>query len=92
MTNRSLPMRRDILHAAAAAGVVAALPTLAAGEPPPEVTKLRLVHAPALCLSPQYIAEELLHAEGFAQVEYVALATNTVTSSTSWAAPRVAAP
>jgi NitT/TauT family transport system substrate-binding protein len=72
--------RREWLLAAGAVGLDGSAPALAAIEAPPEVTKLRLVHAPALCLSPQYIAEELLHAEGFAQVEYVALATNTVAS------------
>jgi NitT/TauT family transport system substrate-binding protein len=44
---------------------------LAAAEPPPEVKKIRLVHAPAICLSPQYLAEELLRMEGFSEIEYV---------------------
>jgi NitT/TauT family transport system substrate-binding protein len=43
----------------------------AAAEPPPEVRKVRLIHAPAMCLAPQYIAEDLLHAEGFSTVEYI---------------------
>jgi NitT/TauT family transport system substrate-binding protein len=42
-----------------------------AAEPPPEVQKIRLVHAPAICLAPQYLAEELLHLEGFSDVTYV---------------------
>jgi hypothetical protein len=42
-----------------------------AAEPPPEVKKIRLVHVPAICLAPQYLAEELLHLEGFSEVEYV---------------------
>ncbi len=33
--------------------------------------KIRLVHVPAICLAPQYLAEELLHLEGFSEVEYV---------------------
>src|SRR5260370_42644559 len=41
------------------------------GRRPPEVKKIRLVHAPAICLSPQYIAEELLRLEGFSDIEYV---------------------
>jgi NitT/TauT family transport system substrate-binding protein len=45
----------------------------ARAEPPPETKKIRLVHAPAMCLAPQYIAEELLRAEGFAEVEYVSI-------------------
>ncbi len=43
----------------------------AAAEPPPETTKLRLtLHRPA-CWAPQYVAEELLRAEGFTDIEYV---------------------
>ena len=45
------------------------LPAKAAAEPPPEVRKIRLVHTPAICLSPQYIAEKFLHGEGFTDVE-----------------------
>jgi NitT/TauT family transport system substrate-binding protein len=44
---------------------------VAAAEPPPEVRRIRLVHAPAICLSPQYLAEALLRLEGFSEVEYV---------------------
>jgi NitT/TauT family transport system substrate-binding protein len=42
-----------------------------AAEAPPEVRKLRLPHTAAICLAPQYVAEELLRMEGFDQVEYV---------------------
>ena len=42
-----------------------------AAEPPPETRKIRLVHTPAICLAPQYLAEELLRLEGFDEVEYV---------------------
>lgn len=40
-------------------------------EPPPEITKLRIVREPSICIAPQYVAEELLRAEGFVDVEYV---------------------
>ena len=43
----------------------------AAAEPPPETTRIRLVHSPAICFAPQYIAEELLRLEGFTEVKYV---------------------
>ena len=33
--------------------------------------KIRLVHTPAICLSPQYIAEKFLHMEGFTDVVYM---------------------
>ena len=43
----------------------------AAAEPPPEITKLRIVREPSICIAPQYAAEELLKAEGFVDVEYL---------------------
>ena len=43
----------------------------AAAEAPPEVKRVRLPHTAAICLAPQYVAEELLRIEGFDQVEYV---------------------
>ena len=43
----------------------------ASAEPPPEITGLRLMQVPSMCLAPQYVAEDLLHAEGFADVSYV---------------------
>jgi NitT/TauT family transport system substrate-binding protein len=46
------------------------LPATAA-EPPPEITRVRLVHSPAICLAPQYLAEDLLRLEGFTQIDYV---------------------
>ena len=42
-----------------------------AAEPPPETRKVRLVHAPSICLAPQYLAEKFLRMEGFTEVEYV---------------------
>jgi NitT/TauT family transport system substrate-binding protein len=55
---------------------VFALPRVAGAEPPPEVKKIRLLHSPAVCIAPGYLAEELLHAEGFEEVEYVEVTTN----------------
>jgi NitT/TauT family transport system substrate-binding protein len=43
----------------------------ASAESPPETTKIRLVVNGAICLAPQYLAEELLRLEGFSHVEYV---------------------
>jgi NitT/TauT family transport system substrate-binding protein len=45
----------------------------AAAEAPPETTKLRLVHAPAICLAPQYLAAEFLPMEGFTDWQYLPL-------------------
>ena len=40
-------------------------------EPPPETTRIRLAKIPSICVAPQYVAEELLRAEGFTEVAYV---------------------
>ena len=42
----------------------------AAAEPPPETTRVRLGAVPSICLSPQYVAEDLLRAEGFTDIRY----------------------
>jgi NitT/TauT family transport system substrate-binding protein len=63
-----------------AASALAASRRVAAAEPPPEVSKIRLVHTPSICLAPQYLAEELLRLEGFTQVEYLGLGTSAVPS------------
>ncbi len=43
---------------------------VAAAEPPPETTTLRLFKTGSICWAPQYVAEELLRDEGFAHVTY----------------------
>src|SRR5689334_15788306 len=53
-------------------------PALARAEPPPETTRLKLVAVPAICLAPQYIAEALLRAEGFTDIEYAKFETTIV--------------
>jgi NitT/TauT family transport system substrate-binding protein len=66
--------RRDFLasvSAASAAGVLGAGSSFA-DEPPPETTTIRLSKIPGICIAPQYIAEELLRAEGFTDIHYVA--------------------
>ena len=65
--------RRHFLSALAAASAAALLrpPVLLAAEPAPETTTLRLPRIPAVCLAPQYIADELLHGEGFKEIRFV---------------------
>lgn len=62
------------LLAAGAAGVPGAREALA-GEPPPELTTLRLRRdSPGtgfICYAPEYVAEELLRAEGFTDIQYI---------------------
>ena len=63
--------RRDCLRALAG-GVPASVSPLAnADEPPPETTRIRIQDAPIACFAPLYLAEALLKAEGFTQVDYV---------------------
>ena len=40
-------------------------------EPPLETTRIRFVHDPSICVTPQYLADELLRADGFSDVEYI---------------------
>ena len=61
-----------LLGAAGAVGIAGGASKLAHGEPPPETTRIRLSKVQTACLAPQYVAEELLRAEGFQDVEYVA--------------------
>jgi NitT/TauT family transport system substrate-binding protein len=63
-----------ILAAGGAAGMLKHRPT--AAEPAPETTRIRLVRESSICLAPVYIAEELLKAEGFTDVQYVPLEGN----------------
>jgi len=61
---------------AGTAGLLGLKPRLVAAEPPPETTTLRLVHTPAICLAPHYVAEVLLQAEGFTDVQYVKISSD----------------
>jgi NitT/TauT family transport system substrate-binding protein len=66
--------RREFLNETALATSAALLGVrpspVAAAEPPPETTTLRLFKTGSICWAAQYVAEELLHDEGFAQVMY----------------------
>src|SRR5919197_2696129 len=59
------------LTLAGTAGVLGLRPRLVAAEPPPETTRIRLHKMAGICIAPQYVAEDLLHAEGFTEVQYV---------------------
>jgi NitT/TauT family transport system substrate-binding protein len=91
--------RREFLGAAAFAGTGALLglrSELAAAEPPPETTMLRLGQSPAICVAAQYLAQEFLPGEGFTKVDYVkmgpqlfvkAVASGAVDFAMNFAAP-----
>jgi NitT/TauT family transport system substrate-binding protein len=76
-----LPNRRRFLTAAAAMGGSALFglgSSARATEAPPEIHKIRLLHVPAICHAPQYLAEEMLHLEGITEVEYVTYGTRYI--------------
>ena len=84
------------LSSVGAAGVMGS-PHTDAQEGPPETTTVRLAKIDGTCIAPQYVAEELLHLEGFADVRYVvsdagigqskAIARGEVDFSLNFAAP-----
>jgi NitT/TauT family transport system substrate-binding protein len=74
--------RRRFLETSSALGAASllGLSAPASAEPPPETRKIRLIHAPSICLAPQLLAEELLRLEGFSEVEYVDLKVNKLSN------------
>src|SRR5215469_6520050 len=65
--------RRRFLTTLSLAGAASLLrlPRTLAAEGPLETTTVRLMRIPAICHAPQFVAEELLHAEGFTEVRFV---------------------
>jgi NitT/TauT family transport system substrate-binding protein len=68
-----MPSRRDFLVSASLAGAAGILgaPGALADEAPPETTTVRLRRDPSICIAPEYVAEDLLRAEGFTGLRYV---------------------
>jgi NitT/TauT family transport system substrate-binding protein len=68
-----LHSRRDFAVTLSAASVAALLGGggAFADEGPPETTTIRLRRAASICVAPWFVAEELLHAEGFTDIRYV---------------------
>ena len=58
------------LSSAGAASLIGAGDTFAQ-EGPPETTTIRLAKSAGICWAPQYVADELLRAEGFIDIQYV---------------------
>jgi NitT/TauT family transport system substrate-binding protein len=58
------------LSMTAAAGLFCT-PRAVAADGPPETTAIRLARSPTICVAPQYVAEEMLRAEGFTDLRYV---------------------
>jgi NitT/TauT family transport system substrate-binding protein len=91
--------RRDFLASASLAAAVGVLRTPSAlAEGPPEVITVRLSKIPGICIAPQYVVDDLLRVEGFAEVRYVAaeagrhaerMASGELDFSLNFAAPLV---
>src|SRR5713101_5719081 len=64
------------LSSAGAAGLIGA-PTSFAQEAPPETTTVRIAKTASICVAPEYFADELLRAEGFTDIRYVATVPGT---------------
>jgi NitT/TauT family transport system substrate-binding protein len=76
--------RRGFIRGLSGAGVATALgPHVgrASAEPPTETPRIRLPHLPGICLAPLTVAEELLRAEGFNEVQYVSFQGPVVTAN-----------
>ena len=86
------------LSMAAAANLIR-VRSAAAGEGALETTTVRLSKIAGICIAPQYVAEELLRAEGFSEIRYVetvagtastdALARGNIDLSLNFAAPLI---
>jgi NitT/TauT family transport system substrate-binding protein len=73
----TIQSRRDFLTSVSAATALSLLGARAplAEEDRPETTTIRLNRIPGICIAPQYLAEELLRAEGFTDVRYVPISS-----------------
>jgi NitT/TauT family transport system substrate-binding protein len=69
--NRRTFLRRTALAGTVGLGLAGWRPRHALAEPPPETKRIRLTHRPSVCEAPNYVAEELLQAEGFREIQYV---------------------
>jgi NitT/TauT family transport system substrate-binding protein len=65
--------RRRFLTTASMAGAagLVGVPPVRAAEAALETTMVRLVNDRSICIAPEYVAEELLRAEGFTDIRYV---------------------
>ena len=70
---KQAPTRRCVLATLSSAAAMSLIGGAngSAQEAPPEVTSIRLVRVPGICIAPQYVAEGLLKIEGFDDVQYV---------------------
>jgi NitT/TauT family transport system substrate-binding protein len=69
----AMPTRRRVLSALAIAGAAGLIhaPRVMAAEERLETTSVRLGKSGSICIAPEYVAEELLRAEGFTDIRYL---------------------
>jgi NitT/TauT family transport system substrate-binding protein len=75
--------RRQFVTALTVAGASGALgleTRSARADVSPEVTKIRLIRIPGICIAPQYVAADLLSTEGFTEVSYIQTPTGVEAS------------
>jgi NitT/TauT family transport system substrate-binding protein len=75
----------EALMVGGAVGLLGLGSEAAAADPPPETARLRLYKFPGICLAPQYVADALLRAEGFADLKYLESPTGVYDSVSSGA-------
>ena len=65
--------RRRFLTTLSLAGAASfvGVPRVRAAERALETTTVRILKNPGICIAPQYVAEELLRAEGFTEIRYI---------------------
>jgi NitT/TauT family transport system substrate-binding protein len=70
--------RRFLTTASSLAGAASLIhvPLAVAAEGPPETTSVRFMRTPSICHAPQFVAEELLRAEGFTEIQYIEAKSN----------------
>ena len=70
---QTLHNRRSFLGSLSSAGAASLLGRgeSFAQDAPPEITTIRLAKHSGICIAPQYIADDLLRAEGFTDIQYV---------------------
>src|SRR5215471_19624337 len=98
---KSIQTRRQFLTALslAGAGGLVAVQRVHAAERALETSSVRILKNTGICIAPQYVAEELLRAEGFTDVRYVvasagvgqseAIGNGSVDFSLNFAAPLI---
>jgi NitT/TauT family transport system substrate-binding protein len=71
---QSMQTRRSFLATLSYVGAAGLIgnSSSSAQEAPPETATIRLAKNPSICIAPQYIVEDLLQAEGFNDIRYVA--------------------